>query len=148
LLRPTKSKGFFWRIAQEINSKGRGKYPGLFLQNLDDMQNNVTQLESLLAHAEQYNKTSLELLKLKSVDKTADVASSILSSLLMGTVLTVFALILTLAISFWLGDLLGKTYYGFFLVALVYGIIGLVVFLRYPFIKVRLNNFIILKMLS
>ncbi len=112
------------------------------------MQNNETQLESLLAHAKQYSKTSLELLKLKSVDKTADVASAILSSLLMGTVITVFVLILTLAISFWLGELLGKIYYGFFLVALAYGLIGLVVFLCYPFIKIRLNNFIIFKILN
>lgn len=112
------------------------------------MHNNVTQLESVLAHAEQYSKISLELLKLKSVDKTADAAATILSSLLMGTVLMVFVLILTLAISFWLGELLGKIYYGFFIVALVYGLIGLVVFLCYPFIKTRLNNFIILKILN
>lgn len=112
------------------------------------MQVNKDHIESLFIQAEQYSKASLELLKLKSVDKTADVASNILFRLLLMVVLAVFALILTIAVSFWLGELLGKTYYGFFLVALFYGITGLVIFLSYPYIKIRLNNFIIMKMLT
>jgi uncharacterized protein YqhQ len=112
------------------------------------METNPTQIELLLASAEQYNKANLELLKLKSVDKTADIASTIFSRALLTLALFVFTIMLTVAISFWLGELLGATYFGFLAVASVYGIIGIILFVCHTPIKKRMANFIILQMLN
>jgi hypothetical protein len=111
-------------------------------------QTTSSPIESLLAGAEQYHKTTLELLKLKSVDKTSDVASTIISRAVLAMVLSFFTITLTTACSFWLGDLLGKTYYGFLIVASVYGALGIILFLCHPMMKKRLANAIILQMLN
>lgn len=105
-------------------------------------------IEPLLERAEQYSKTSFELLKLKSVDKTADVTSTLISRLLFVIVLSLFALTLNIAAALWLGDLMGKNYYGFLLVASFYGLISMIVFFVHPFIKTRLNNSLITQILS
>ena len=112
------------------------------------METNSNRIELLLASAEQYNKANLELLKLKSIDKTADVASTIFSRALLTLALFIFTIMLTMAISFWLGELLGATYFGFLAVASVYGTIGIILFVCHTLIKKRMANFIILQMLN
>jgi hypothetical protein len=54
-------------------------------------------------------------------------------------------MMLTIAISFWLGDVLGATYYGFLVVASLYGLIGIILFSCHTLIKERMANFIILQ---
>ncbi len=105
-------------------------------------------IEPLLERVEEYSKTSLELLKLKCLDKTADVTSTLISHLLSIMVFSLFALTLNIAIALWLGDLLGKNYYGFLIVASFYGLIGIILFFIHPLIKTRVNNSIITKMLN
>jgi hypothetical protein len=105
-------------------------------------------IEPLLEKAEQYSKTSFEVLKLKSVDKMADVAATMISRLLLVIVLSLFALTLNIALALWLGDLLGKNYYGFLVVASFYGLCSIVLLFLYPFIKTRVNDTIIVQMLN
>lgn len=112
------------------------------------METNAESIELLLARAEEFSRTNLELLKLKSIDKTADVASTLFSRLLLILAICLFSLTLTIAISFWLGELLGKNFYGFFIVAGIYGIIGLALFIIHPRIKASVGNEIITQMTS
>jgi len=105
-------------------------------------------IEPLLERAEQFSKTSFELFKLKSIEKTADVTSTLTSRLLSVIVFSLFTLTLNIAIALWLGDLLGKNYYGFLAVAVFYGLIGIILFFIHPLIKTRVNNSIIKQMLS
>jgi ABC-type dipeptide/oligopeptide/nickel transport system permease component len=112
------------------------------------METNSQPLDSLLASAVQYVKTSGELFRMKSVDKTADVASTILSRAVLALVLSLFAMTLTIAVSFWLGELLGKTYYGFLLTAMVYALVATVLFFCHPLIKRRVGDSIITNMLK
>ena len=112
------------------------------------MEAKANLIEPLLERAEQYSKTSFELLKLKSLDKTADVTSTLISRLLLIIVLSLFALTLNIGIALWLGDLLGKNYYGFLVVASFYGLIGIILFFTHPLIKARVNNSIITQMLN
>ncbi|HET6245086.1 MAG: hypothetical protein H0V01_10490 [Bacteroidetes bacterium] len=112
------------------------------------MQAKANLIEPLLLKAEKYSKTSLELFKLKSLNKTADVSSTLFSRLLLIIVLSIFALTLNIAIALWLGDLLGKNYFGFLLVASFYGIIGIILFYMHPLIKTQVNNSIITQMLK
>ncbi len=112
------------------------------------MEIKETLFEPLLEKAEQYGKTSIELLKLKSIDKAADVTSTLTSRLLLVIVFSLFALTSTIALSLWLGDLLGKNYYGFLVVAAFYGLAAVVLFYIHPLIKTRVNNMIITQLLN
>ena len=106
-------------------------------------------LDPLLEKAEDFGKTSIELLKLKAIDKTSDIASSAVPYSLVivfGIILGVF---LNLGIALWLGELLGKVYWGFFAVAAFYGICGSIIyFLIYDRFKERLRNAIIQQLLK
>jgi hypothetical protein len=112
------------------------------------MEPAINLIEPLLERAEQYTKTSIELLKLKSLDKTADITSSLISRLLLTIVLTLFVLTLNIGMALWIGDLLGKSYHGFLLVASFYAVIGIVLFFIHPVIKSRINNSIINQILN
>jgi hypothetical protein len=105
-------------------------------------------IEPLLERTEEFSKTSFELLKLKFTAKTADIGSILISRFLSLIILSFFALTINIAVALWLGDLLGKNYYGFLVVASFYGVIAIVLFFIHPFIKDRVNNSIIKQMLS
>lgn len=106
-------------------------------------------IDSLVSSAETYGKTSIELIKLKTVDKVADVVSTLVASLPVVIALTLFFITLNFGISLWLGELLGHTYLGFFLVAAFYGLVGLILYLfRNKWIKKPLNNSMINQMLN
>ncbi|MGV8139860.1 MAG: hypothetical protein AB2L20_32135 [Mangrovibacterium sp.] len=113
------------------------------------MDERETLIESLIEKGEQYGKTTLELIKLKTLDKTANVASDLVSWLIIVIFAILFFLILNIGIALWLGDLLGKSCYGFFVIAGFYGILALVfgVF-RKQLIKRPVNNSIITQVLD
>ncbi len=112
------------------------------------METNVNASQLLLEKAENYSKTSFELMKLKALDKTADVSSTLASRSLFTLVVSFFAITLNIAIGLWLGDLLGKTYYGFLVVAFCYALAAAVLLLIHPLIKSRANNAIIKQLLN
>jgi hypothetical protein len=94
-------------------------------------------LESLLDSVKEYGITSFELVKLKALDKAADVVSSFVPVTLLIILVGLFFLFISLGLAFWLGDLLGATFYGFFVVAGFYILCSLVLhfFLHTPFKK-------------
>ena len=107
------------------------------------METKTNLLEPLMERAEAYSKTSFELIKLKTLDKTADVSATLASRSLFGLIVSFFAFTINIAIALWLGDLLGKAYYGFLIVAACYAVMGVVLLIMHPFIKARVNNAII-----
>ena len=113
------------------------------------MENNVNQIESLLERAADYGKTSLELLKLNAVDKTSDVASSIIPNIIELIVFGTFLLFINLGLAFWLGERLGNLFYGFFLIGGCYLIIGIILhFFMHNWIKKNVANYVIKKILK
>lgn len=112
------------------------------------METKESLFEPLFEKVEQYGKTNLELLKLKSLDKTAEVSATLISRSLLVVVLSLFALTLNIGLAFWIGDLLEKYYYGFFVVAAFYGLIGIILYFIHPYIKVRVQNSIIKQMFN
>ncbi len=106
-------------------------------------------IESLIAKGEQYGKTTLELLKLKTLDKSADVVSNLVSWLIVVVFAVLFFLILNIGIALWIGELLGKSYYGFFVVSGFYALIALVfAVFRKQLIKNPVNESIINQVLE
>ncbi len=111
------------------------------------MENNSGQINSLFEKSKDYLETRIELAKLKISEKTSDVVSDLISKLIVVSLISVFVLMLNIGIALWLGELLGKNYYGFFVLAAFYGIVGLVAYLlREKWIEQPVTNAIIKKM--
>jgi fatty acid desaturase len=114
-----------------------------FIKN-EVMEDNTKSFESLLERAAEYGKTSYELVKLKAVDKSSDVVSSLIPHSIVFVLIALFLLFLNLGLAFWLGEILGKTYLGFLVVAGFYVFMGIVVhFLLHKWIKNKVRNNII-----
>ncbi len=101
------------------------------------MQTPETIIEPLFERVQEYGKTSYELIKLKTVEKTVGFLSSFLSRAIVMATLSIFLLLFSIGISFWVGELLGKVYYGFLLVAAGYLLLAGVLFF---FFRNRLKN--------
>lgn len=113
------------------------------------MEDKGNLLESLLDSAKEYGITSLELFKLKALDKATDVVSSFVPFLVFTILIGLFCLFLSLGLAFWLGDLLGKTYYGFFIVAGFYILCGLILqFLMHDWFKKLIGDIFVKNMLK
>jgi fatty acid desaturase len=108
------------------------------------MEDNSKLLESLLEKASEYAKTSFELVKLKALDKTTDVVSSLVPHSIVVLLIATFLLFLNLGLALWLGDILGKVFWGFFVVAAFYILAGLIIhfFMHNPIKKLVGNSFI------
>ncbi|MBF4491888.1 hypothetical protein IRZ83_04485 [Flavobacterium sp. JLP] len=115
------------------------------------METNATTNDNLNLYekAENYTKTSLELLKLKTVSSVADVVSSLTSKIAVGAVVAFFTLFLNIGLSLWIGKELGEYYYGFFIMALFYLVVAIVLLkTQHKLIKTPLGNMIISSILK
>lgn len=108
------------------------------------MEENKKLLESLLERAADFGKTSYELAKLKALDKTTDIASSVIPHAVVIVLITSFMLFFNLGLAFWMGEILGKIFYGFFAVAVFYIVMGIIIhyFLHEWLKKLFCNYFI------
>ena len=106
-------------------------------------------IESLFSKAGDYLETRVDLFRLKTIDKTAEVISSVATQVVLLMITTFFFLLLSIGVAFWVGDLLGKTYYGFFAVAGFYLIVGLIFYAgRRKWLKQPVSDLIIRKALK
>ena len=113
------------------------------------MENKANSFEALFERAGDYFETRLELLKLKSVDKSSDAVSSFASGLAVLFIFSFSVIILSIGLALWLGELIGKSYYGFFIIGGAYLIIGFIVYLfRKQLIKSAVANSFIDKVLN
>ncbi len=113
------------------------------------MENNTKTLETLFEKATVYVKTSIELYQLEAVYNSANIISSLLVRTVLAIVFVLFSLFLNIGIALLLGDWLGKLYYGFFAMSLIYVIFAvLFVLFQNQLIKNPICNFIIRKMVK
>ena len=113
------------------------------------MKNYETPIEMLFEKAEDCGKTTIELIKLKAIDSSADIVSLLAVKIVLFTVIALFIVIANIGVALWIGDLLGKSYYGFFIVAAFYALTTIL--LRsylHQWIKVPISNFIIEQLLK
>ena len=116
---------------------------------IEAMEDNIKSIESLLEKVVDYSKTSYELAKLKALDKTSDVASSLVPHSVVFVLLASFMLFVNFGLAFWLGEIFGNTYYGFFVIAAFYVVTGLVLhFFFHKRIKNLVWNYIIKQVLK
>ena len=86
-------------------------------------------IESLFEKTVDYGKTSFQLVKLRTLSKTSDVVSSLLAHMVVLIFALSFMLFLSLGMAIWVGEILGNTFYGFFVVAAFYGLTGIFIHL-------------------
>jgi uncharacterized membrane protein len=82
-------------------------------------------VESLLERAKEYGKISFELIKLKVLDKVSEVVSILVSNIITFVLAASFFLFINIGLAFWLGEILGETFYGFIVVASFYGFLAI-----------------------
>jgi hypothetical protein len=108
------------------------------------MDDNTKMIESLFERATEYGKTSYELVKLKVIDKTSETVSSLIPNSIVFILIVSFLIFLNLGLAFWLGEMLGEVFYGFFIIAGFYGIVGIIMHLfMHKWLKRRIANYII-----
>jgi hypothetical protein len=113
------------------------------------MEDNMKLIEELLERLAEYGKTSFELAKHKAIDKTANVVSSFIPIAVVFVLFALFMLFFNLGLAFWLGEILGKIFNGFIVVAAFYGIIAIVVhFFMRKWLKKLVCNFFIKQVLK
>jgi len=106
-------------------------------------------IESLIEKTVEYGKSSLELTKLKAIDKTSDVVSSLFAHSVVFVILFSFVLFLSLGLALWIGKIMGEIYFGFFVVAGFYCVSAILIyfFLR-KWIKKQVGNAIVKQVLK
>jgi fatty acid desaturase len=108
------------------------------------MEDNSKLLETLLDRATDYGQTSLELIKLKALDKTTDVISSLIPNSVVFVLFASFILFLNLGLALWLGEILGKIFYGFFVVAGFYAVTGIIIhFFMHKWFKRHISDYFV-----
>jgi hypothetical protein len=108
------------------------------------MEENSSLIETLYHRTEEYTKTSIELLKLTTIDKVTAIVSSVVTRLIVIGVIFLFLLILSVGVSLWLGQMFENKYTGFFIISAFYAITGIVLyFLFFKQIKKRISDAII-----
>jgi hypothetical protein len=106
-------------------------------------------MEELLEKLEIYGHTRLELFKLKALDAFTGVVSILISRLVVLILFFCFFLLVSLGLALWIGEILGKVYYGIFVVGAFYMLIGIVFHLfLYRWIRRPLSDFMIAKALK
>jgi hypothetical protein len=89
-------------------------------------------------------KNKTELWKLKLIDKSTSAVSSILDKLILVFIGLLFFVLFTIGLALLIGYWLGHSFYGFFIMAALYGIVGFIIHAsRNKLIKAPILNSII-----
>ena len=103
-------------------------------------------LESLLSKTIEYVETHINFFKLKSIEKSSQIITSIIWRMIVISMCIFAMLFINIGISFWLGELMGKVYYGFLITGLFYLLTGLVLYIfKEKWIKLPIGNAIVKK---
>ncbi|WKK74729.2 hypothetical protein QYS49_23980 [Marivirga salinae] len=113
------------------------------------MNDNATPLETLLKQAEDYSKTSIEFFKLSAIDKSADMASTLVSRIVVFIIVALSLVILNIGLALWIGKQLGETFYGFFVMGAFYAVLAVPIHIfRNELIKIPISNTLIKQLLK
>lgn len=90
------------------------------------MEEKATLIESLVDRAEVYTKSSVDLLKLKAIDKSAKVLSSVFSTFIITIAVLCIILMINIGAALWIGKLIDSSFCGFFIVAAFYTFVTII----------------------
>jgi hypothetical protein len=113
------------------------------------MEEKATLLESLFERTVSFVKTTVNLYKLKAIDKSADILSTVIHKVLLVVILFFVISMVNVGLALWIGSLLGSAFVGFFLLGLFYFVLALILLLgQNSLVKKPLRNSIIKQLLN
>lgn len=95
-----------------------------------DNKPTITIFEELIEKTRDYIDTRLELYRLKSIDKISSLASFIVTGIIILIFFFLFFVFANIGLALMIGHWIGNNFAGFFILAGVYALAGLVIFLR------------------
>jgi hypothetical protein len=111
------------------------------------MDNQSSTIESLIDKAKNYAETRIDLFKLKAIDKSSSLLSLLVSMFIVILTCFIVFVFLNIGLALLIGEWLGRAYYGFFIIAAIYLIAGLVLFsLRDKLLKTPIADTMIKKL--
>ena len=113
------------------------------------VDNNSTDIEELYFKFTNYLETRFALLKLMAINKVSGFLSTFVSMIILLMILFTVIFCISIGLAILIGQALGASYYGFFIVAGFYLIIGLIIFLvRGKILKTPVSNKLIKEMID
>jgi hypothetical protein len=113
------------------------------------MEEQQVDIDNLLSDAGDYIETRTTLWKLKAIASLSDVSGELVSGLGMIVIISFVIIIFSIGIALLIGDWVGKSYYGFFIVGGIYTMIGLILYARRGrWLKEPFSNMLIRKILK
>ncbi len=114
---------------------------GLKIRHMD---NQASSVESLFERVKNYGETRIELLKLKAIDKSSSFLSVVITYTVVFIIFALFFIFFNIGLALLIGDLIGRSYYGFFILAVFYAVVGIVLLKnRNKWMITRLINMIV-----
>jgi len=105
------------------------------------MEKTFARLEELADTVKEYVNTRIEAVKLSAAEKTSAVMANVLAGVVVALVFVFFVIFASVALSLGVGEWIGKTWAGFLIVAGLYLLIGIVVWMaRGKLIRLPLMN--------
>ena len=111
------------------------------------MQEEKSTFDNLISHAEEYFQTRQELSKLVAAEKTSNIGSVVVSSLIIFVIFFFVIVFSSIALAYGLALYFGETFYGFLTVAGMYLLAGMLLFfnrkkwIETPFANMMIKNF-------
>jgi high-affinity Fe2+/Pb2+ permease len=113
------------------------------------MENTFAKVEELAETVKDYVNTRIESAKLSIAEKSSAVIANVIAGFVVAGVFIFFIVFGSTALAFGLGEWIGKTWAGFLIVAVLYLVIGIIVwFARVKLIQLPLMNAFIKQLFS
>ena len=109
-------------------------------------EENTFLTDHLLTKVENFSKTSIELMKLKAINKVANSGANIINYFVVIFILSLICISLNMGLSLFLNQIYKNNYSGFFMVAGINLLILILYYFFYPLLKSKFKNSIIEKL--
>jgi uncharacterized integral membrane protein len=95
---------------------------------IENMENDPTAVEELFYKLKDYIETTVDLYKLKAINKVSGFTSTIIVSIILIILLFLILICISVGFALLIGLWLGHAFWGFFIMGVLYLIIGLILF--------------------
>jgi len=95
---------------------------------IENMENDPTAVEELFYKLKDYIETTFDLFKLKAINKVSGFTSTVIVSIILIILLFLIMICISIGFALLIGLWLGQAFWGFFIMGVLYLIIGLILF--------------------
>ena len=113
------------------------------------MQEEQTDIDILLSDAGDFIETRTTLWKYKGIESLADVSGELVAGLAMIVFVSFVVIVFSIGFALLIGEWLGKSYYGFFIMGGFYSVAAIIIYARRgKWLKDPFSNMLIRKILK